>query len=103
MTVSLDADAFPLGRHLVNEVLRKGVSENQEKRMSQEPKHRRGTSKAFVNVVLCWKCKGALSICSDDVNEVLDDIPEKCPGCGASWDNSRRMLYGSRGQDASEN
>jgi hypothetical protein len=90
LTASLDADAFPLGRHLVNEVLRKGVAVHQEKPMT-----RPRPSKAFVNVVLCWKCKGSLSICSDDVNDVLDNIPENCPGCGASWDNSRRMLYGS--------
>ncbi len=58
--------------------------------------------KLFVNVVICWKCKGVLEICSFNADEVLEDLPEECPGCGAGWKNSRRMLYGSR-DDASAN
>jgi hypothetical protein len=52
--------------------------------------------KLFSNVVVCWKCEGALEIYSDNEQSMLEDVPVKCPNkkCGAEWTNSRRFVLG---------
>lgn len=62
--------------------------------MGRSRRKAKAVGKLYLNIVVCWKCEGALEILSDDLNEVLDDIPKTCPNpdCRADWSKSRRMM-----------
>jgi hypothetical protein len=48
-------------------------------------------SGGYSNLIICWKCNGALEILGTTIHEVCDNIPKTCPGCGADWSNSVRF------------